>query len=251
MGRKRSRTGKYIYFCFTVLILSSLLACSTLQEMASKQYAQDTLIRSQDLLAKRDFKEALKENQKVLSLFIKGPPGDEAIFNMGLIYAHYKNPDRDYNKAVVYFKLLIKEYPKSPLVEQAKIWRNVLRDKVEPTAKKTKEPSTNNYLLLSSKYLEQGKYEKSLKESRRILANSSKKSDKGEALFSIALVYAHYNNPDKDFQKAAEYFAKLIKEYPGSPLIEQAKIWLNVLDVIEKAKQVDIEIEIKKKELAR
>jgi hypothetical protein len=45
--------------------------------------------------------------------------------------------------------------------------------------------------------------------------------------------------------------ATLIDRDPQSPLVEQAKIWIGVLNVIEKSKQVDIEIEEMKKELSR
>jgi len=48
---------------------------------------------------------------------------------------------------------------------------------------------------------------------------------------------------------------QLIKDYPESPLVEQSKIWVKVLQkneelnqVIQKLKQVDIEIEERKRE---
>jgi hypothetical protein len=41
------------------------------------------------------------------------------------------------------------------------------------------------------------------------------------------------------------------KDFPRSPLVEEAKIWVSVLHAFEKAKQVDIEIEEKKKELGK
>lgn len=94
--------------------------------VSKKQEARKNLVLGRKLLDKNDFKGALKENMKVLALFEKEPPGDSALFNMGLIYAHYENPEKDYKKSIHYFKRLIKEYPQSPLLEQAKIWVNVL-----------------------------------------------------------------------------------------------------------------------------
>ncbi len=41
------------------------------------------------------------------------------------------------------------------------------------------------------------------------------------------------------------------REFPHSPLIEEARIWVSVLQAFEKAKQVDIEIEEKKKEMGK
>ena len=46
---------------------------------------------------------------------------------IGLVYAHYKNPKRDYKKSIKVFKKLIHDYPNSPFVEQAKVWSDALQ----------------------------------------------------------------------------------------------------------------------------
>ena len=71
--------------------------------MEGQRSAYDHLLRSQRLIAKGDFEGALEENQKVLSSYVNRPPADEALFNMGLIYAHYGNPNKDYEKVLVFF----------------------------------------------------------------------------------------------------------------------------------------------------
>lgn len=126
MGRKHIRARKYIYFCITSLIFLSFLGCTIFKENQRKRSANYHLIRSQGLLAGGDYEKALEENQKVLSLYDKIPASDAALFNMGLIYAHDGNPGKDYKKSLGFFKKLIKEFPQSPLVEQAKIWVSVL-----------------------------------------------------------------------------------------------------------------------------
>jgi len=126
LGRKHIRARKYIYFCITSLIFLSFFGCTIFKENQRKRSANDHLIRSQELLAGGDYKKAFEENQKVLSLYDKIPAGDAAFFNMGLIYAHDRNPGKDYKKSLGFFKKLIKEFPQSPLVEQAKIWVSVL-----------------------------------------------------------------------------------------------------------------------------
>ena len=122
MGREYSRTRQYIYLCFTGLIFFAFLGCATLKEMDKRNSAQDHLQRSRELLAKGDYEGALLENQEVLSMVGRTIPGDKAIFNMGLIYAHYENPEKDYTKSREFFGELIEAYPQSTLVEQAKIW---------------------------------------------------------------------------------------------------------------------------------
>ncbi len=184
-------------------------------------------------------------------MFDKVTPGDKALFNIGIIYAHYGNSEKDYEKSRSHFARLIKEYPRSPLVKQAKIWVGVFEDIEKLERKIDKRKIANEHLLLSQEFLARGDYKGSLEENQRVLSQIGKDSPGDEALFNIGLIYAHYANPEKDYKKSRHHFARLINEYPQSPLVEQAKIWLDVLNIIEKAKQVDIEIEKKKKELIR
>ncbi|MEF9427215.1 MAG: tetratricopeptide repeat protein [Candidatus Mariimomonas ferrooxydans] len=111
-----------------------------------------------------------------------------------------------------------------------------------------KKRSANYHLIRSQKLLAGGDYEKALEENRKVLSLYDKIPAGDAALFNTGLIYAHDGNPGKDYKKSLGFFKKLIKEFPQSPLVEQAKIWVSVLDIIEKSKQVDIEIGKKKKE---
>jgi len=71
------------------------------------------------------------------------------------------------------------------------------------------------------------------------------------ALYDLGLLYAHYANPKKDYKKSLLCFSRLSREYPASPFAEEARIWINVLESMEKAQRVDIELELKKKEKTR
>ncbi len=93
-----------------------------------QEKTDEYLLRGKRLLAQGDYEGSVRENQKTLSLSANRPPGDEALFNMGLIYAHSGNPKKDYGKSIDFFKRLLKGYPHSPLVEQAKIWIGVLQE---------------------------------------------------------------------------------------------------------------------------
>ncbi len=77
------------------MILTSLAGCGTLKEMKAREQTRGYLHTAQKLLAQGDYDGALKENQKVLSLNADAPLGDEALFNKGLIYAHYGYPKRE------------------------------------------------------------------------------------------------------------------------------------------------------------
>jgi tetratricopeptide (TPR) repeat protein len=173
MGRKRTRAGKYIYFCIANLIFLSFWSCATIEKTRERvevgttpsetkeqveagshtlektreqekigeeektgerdrtkeqKKADEYLLRGKRLLAQGDYEGSLRENQKTLSLSANRPPGDEALFNMGLIYAHSGNPKKDLGRSVDFFKRLLKDYPQSPFVEQAKIWIGVLQE---------------------------------------------------------------------------------------------------------------------------
>jgi tetratricopeptide (TPR) repeat protein len=132
MGRKRIRTRKYIHFYIASLIFLSLCSCSVLEKakirMMPQEISHQYLLHSQELLAKGDYEGALRENQKVLSLSAHKPPEDEALFNIGLIYAHAGNSQKDYGKSLSFFKRLMKDYPQSTLFEQARAWEMMLQE---------------------------------------------------------------------------------------------------------------------------
>jgi tetratricopeptide (TPR) repeat protein len=110
------------------MIFVSLAGCAILKEMEAKRETREYLTLAQKFLDQGDYEGSLKENQKVLSLYKNVPPGDEALFNMGLIFAHYGYPKRDYKKSLDLFKRLVKVFPQSPLVGQAKIWIGLLQE---------------------------------------------------------------------------------------------------------------------------
>jgi TolA-binding protein len=246
--------------------------------MKKRRVARQGLLRGQELLTGGAYEESLRENQEVYSLVGESAPGDEAVFAMGLIYAHYKNPEKDYNKAISYFNKLIEDYPQSTLVEQARIWvgtldaiekeksdaikkeksdaiekkKQVVSEKVpEKREVKGEEQSTHKHLIRTQQLLAKGDYQGALRENNKVLLLRDKNASSDKALFNAGLINAHYENPAKDYKEAIRLFNQLIRDYPQSTLVEQAKLWVGTLEIIEKEKQVDIEIEEKKKELER
>jgi len=90
--------------------------------------ARGHLVLGKAFLARGEYGNALKENEKVIALAGKSIPGDEALFHIGLIYAHPANTARDYGKSLVSFRRLIRDYPASPLLEQAKTMAALLQE---------------------------------------------------------------------------------------------------------------------------
>jgi hypothetical protein len=100
-------------------------------------------------------------------------------------------------------------------------------------------------------FISQGDFDGAMKASQDILANSPKTPPGDAALMNLGLISAHYANPKRDYKKSLSFFVRFEKEFPESPFIEEAKIWISVLEAFEKAKQVDLEIEQKKKGLGK
>jgi outer membrane protein assembly factor BamD (BamD/ComL family) len=287
MGRKPTRAWKYIYLFLTSLISLLLFNCAmikglkpTVKESKLTEEAQEHLHHGQKLLSQKDYEGAIAEYEKVLSLSPHKPPEDQAFFNLALIYAHFGNPKRDYKKSIDLFLRILNEYPESHLVEQAKIWVGLLMESVESNKKieklneiiqdmekmnqafqepqkgKSSEAKLEEYrmgreqLNQGVKLLAQGNYEGAAGENQKILSFADPRSPKDEALFNLGLIYAHFGNPQRDVEKSIDFFNKLLKSYPKSPLVEQAKICIGILQeneelnrLIQKLKQVDIEVE--------
>ena len=160
MGRKSTKTRKYLHFCLAYLVVVGLLGCTAAVkplerdvdapalpveeskppvvevvpppvEAKPHQAAYDSIALGKKLLAEGDFEAALKEYQKALSEANNDAPGDEAIFNIGLIFAHFGNPKKNYVKSIGSFRKLIKDYPESPLMDQARILVAMLQENLK------------------------------------------------------------------------------------------------------------------------
>src|SRR3990172_1466 len=105
MGGKRAGSRKQIYLCFAVLIPLNVAACSFIKPFeytpstATKEVKTKTVDTKEaearkhlhlgsQFLAKGDYGNALKEDEKALSLAGKEPPADEALFFIALVCAH-------------------------------------------------------------------------------------------------------------------------------------------------------------------
>ena len=128
MGGKRIGTRQPVYICIAGLIAMSLAGCAVLKDVKSQIGAREYLSSAEKLFEQGDYEGALKENQKVLSASDNATPADEALFNMGMIYAHSGYPKRNYEKSLDHFRRLVKTFPHSTRAGQAKVWIGVLQD---------------------------------------------------------------------------------------------------------------------------
>ena len=126
MGRKPVRAGQQVLLCLALLSLVS--SCSLLTDLRERAEIRDAMLQGQALFARGDFSGSLKEYQRVQSLAQEASPSDAASFNIALIYADPRNPQRDIQKATAAFQGVIARHPESPWVDQSRIWIATLED---------------------------------------------------------------------------------------------------------------------------
>jgi hypothetical protein len=107
------------------------------------------------------------------------------------------------------------------------------------------------HLQAAQQLMARGEYEGSLRETQKALLLAKEGAPADAAVFYMGLLHAHPNNSKKDNKKAIGFFTRVVKSYPESAWAEQAKIWIGVLDGLEKLKQVDLELEERKRDRTR
>lgn len=102
--------------------------CATISTFQMKSKAHKQLELAENLTSKGDYEGAMKAYGDVVDLFPSDPPGDRALFHMGLIWAHPDNPKNNYQKALTCFQRLVNVFPRSTLKDEAMVWINVMNE---------------------------------------------------------------------------------------------------------------------------
>ncbi len=103
---------------------------SLFPEFAKKWQGKQDLAKARTLMFKGDYEASLKYNREVLRQFPR-TLGDQALFQMGLNYAHTENPNPDNQKSIECFQSIIEKFPKSSIRDEAVIWILFLRKTIE------------------------------------------------------------------------------------------------------------------------
>jgi hypothetical protein len=124
MGQERSRKGKHFLFRIACCLSVSLLFCGCVDSLRQWQGQQD-LSEARRLMDTGNFSASEKKTLGVLNTFPE-TLGDEALFQMGVLYALPKNANASYEKSKAFFEKLVTKYPKSDRKEEAGAWVLVL-----------------------------------------------------------------------------------------------------------------------------
>ena len=120
MGQERSGKGGHLLLCIACCISVSLWLCGCAHSLKQSQGEQD-LKEAKHLMSTGDYSASEKKTLVVLEEFPQ-MLGDEALFQMALIYSLPKNPNADYEKSTTFFQKLVALYPDSSRKEEASAW---------------------------------------------------------------------------------------------------------------------------------
>jgi len=160
MGTKSAWERQYLLFCVAGL-LTLLWGCS----LALNQWkTEEHLARARYLLSRGEFDASLAESRKTLQMYPRSL-GDQALFQIGLIYAHPDNPEHDYRKAIANFEQLVRAYPGSRRKLEAETWIQALKELAE--AERQLKEQVRTLQALSQKLRKQRESAKNLQEEYR------------------------------------------------------------------------------------
>jgi hypothetical protein len=94
-----------------------------------------------------------------------------------------------------------------------------------------------------------GRHEAAVQENQRLLAEKHAPAD--VALFNIGLISAHSSNPKRDYPLALNSFGTLIRLYPSSPLAEVSRLWITTIEEHQRSADERQKLMEEKRTLAR
>jgi outer membrane protein assembly factor BamD (BamD/ComL family) len=126
MGKKHTWTGKHLLLYLTglVIIAFAILGCL---HFSKKQQPELLLANSMHKMLHGQYDEAMEENFTVLNKYPNGL-ADQALFQIGLLYACPENPNQDYQQALNAFNKILMAFPDSPHRDQAQVWVLFIRN---------------------------------------------------------------------------------------------------------------------------
>jgi tetratricopeptide (TPR) repeat protein len=120
MDQESSCKGKLFLLCIACCVSISLWLFGCAHSLNQWQGEQD-LKEAKDLMGMGDYSASEKKALGVNTAFPQAL-GDEALFQMGLLYTLPKNPNADYEKSRAFFEKLVTLYPDSSRKEESVAW---------------------------------------------------------------------------------------------------------------------------------
>lgn len=87
----------------------------------------------------------------------------------------------------------------------------------------------DRWVIQAEELARAGEYRGALETYRRALDNSTRNAATERALVGLARLYVAPENPHRDYRRALETFDRLLKEYPESASVGEARAWRELL----------------------
>ena len=71
----------------------------------------------------------------------------------------------------------------------------------------------------------------------KIMTDSPDSPLAADALFELALINAHHDNPQRDYAQATRTFSEFLKRYPDNRRADEARTWISVLRIVQELKK--------------
>jgi len=230
------------------------------------------------------FETVIEQSEQILAENETEPPADVALYSLGEVYAHADYEGRDYVLSQYYFEELVDNFPDSTLASEARTYISLfetitaqeqetaaieeqLLQKDEKTVvavqgepqkeiivvreKKSEIKRKQETVTMPRKVVVDQNFTEAVQRNMQIVEELGPRKPADEALYNLGLIYAHVDNPTKDYKKSKLYFHVLTTQFPDSEYAEEAQIWLGLFETLEKIQQIDVEIEEQKKQLTR
>ena len=133
MGTKQTGKGEYVFFHFARLGLLPFAIFGCLH-FSEKLQGQQLLEEGMDQLLSGHYEASMAKSLAVLNNY-PDSIADQALFQMGLLYAHPQNPNRNCEKSLEYFDRILDGFPESRLRQPAQLWVLFIRDVSEKEQK--------------------------------------------------------------------------------------------------------------------
>jgi tetratricopeptide (TPR) repeat protein len=180
MGGKSARTRKHVCLCVTLLALLS--GCSIVSNWRDQRHARASIVEGRNLLMRGDYEASLGRFSRALSVSKDPAIAQAARYNIGLLYAHPNNPDRNTQKAIESFKQVATDSPGTVWGEQAKIWVSALQESEssKQDAERFRQEVEQSKQMVEKSKLDLEKYKQMVEKSRQEIEKTKQQSEKSK-----------------------------------------------------------------------
>jgi tetratricopeptide (TPR) repeat protein len=108
--KKQRRAGNNRYLATLCLILTPIIMCSC-STFTDRLQAKSSFAQANDFFISGDYLASLNEYEQIIQEYPTAE--DRSLFEMGIIHAHPKNEQKDFQKALECFERIARKYPES------------------------------------------------------------------------------------------------------------------------------------------